>query len=589
MNKFVKKMISTISSCLIVLVTLVNTSIKINAFTSDINVCLFGTENSFNHRTFLSEQLRNLSCELKQPKITVFDNKSDDLTEAKPCLYIMCIDLNDEDFEALINHHLGLLNYSNPLPTMAIFWITGFNNCKSEDPNDVLSRIYDILKSRQVPSQFIFVPHAKTNPAKIDAVLFTKNETDKPMSINLQSSLLNILCDTITRFTNLYLYELNSGQEMLSDTPENMAVKEVYNAILTEFAGLQFQYLTKEALSQKDALATVKSIAEENLRLFNDIKNELDEVRKTIKEEDLPKFDDAVKTLQNSQILQKCSDLEITAENIQEQLEKAERIFKDDLGDTSLNSIKLNEHIQNPTDEQPLSLDSESQTDKSVVQHNISATTVGASIVEAENREKTNNEDLPIFDDAVKTLQNSQILQKCSDLETKAENIQDQLEQAEQIFTGNLDATGSNSIKLTGNIQHPTDKKMPGLKNEDQSQKSTMSKHKSQLPNVITSIVKDNVEELIGSRNVIKPSSETIDNPTTILNSLGKSSKSNSIYKKLGLGALITIPIGIIVAFAKNLYTKLKKPDINKQEITHKHEITIKLDLDTAKTSSLKI
>lgn len=69
----------------------------------------------------------------------------------------------------------------------------------------------------------------------------------------------------------------------------------------------------------------------------------------------------------------------------------------------------------------------------------------------------------------------------------------------------------------------------------------------------------------------------------------GKSSKSNSTYKKLGLGTLITIPIGIIVVFAKNLYTKLKKPDINKQEITHKYELTIKLDLDTAKTSSLQI
>lgn len=41
MNKFVKKMISTISSCLIVLVTLVNTSIKINAFTPDIDVLSF--------------------------------------------------------------------------------------------------------------------------------------------------------------------------------------------------------------------------------------------------------------------------------------------------------------------------------------------------------------------------------------------------------------------------------------------------------------------------------------------------------------------------------------------------------------------
>lgn len=58
-------------------------------------------------------------------------------------------------------------------------------------------------------------------------------------------------------------------------------------------------------------------------------------------------------------------------------------------------------------------------------------------------------------------------------------------------------------------------------------------------------------------------------------------SNSSSAYKKLGLGTLITIPIGIIVAFAKNLYTKLKKPDINKQEITPKHELTIKLDTDS--------
>ena len=72
------------------------------------------------------------------------------------------------------------------------------------------------------------------------------------------------------------------------------------------------------------------------------------------------------------------------------------------------------------------------------------------------------------------------------------------------------------------------------------------------------------------------------------LNSLGKSSKSNSTYKKLGLVALFALPIGIIAAFAKNLYTKLTKSDINKQEIINKHEITIKLDLDTAKTSSLK-
>ena len=67
------------------------------------------------------------------------------------------------------------------------------------------------------------------------------------------------------------------------------------------------------------------------------------------------------------------------------------------------------------------------------------------------------------------------------------------------------------------------------------------------------------------------------------------SSKSNSTYKKLGLGALVAVPIGIIAAFAKNLYTKLTKSDINKQEIINKHEITIKLDLDTAKTSSLQI